>query len=45
MKKDGAWLISELNETELPAIDAAAAALDDLAWMVGSWKDNSPASR
>ena len=42
VKKDGAWLISELSETTLPPGDAAAAALDDLGWMVGSWKDNSP---
>ena len=42
VKKDGAWLISELNETTLPPVDAAAVALDELEWMVGSWKDNSP---
>ncbi len=42
VKNDGAWLISELNETTLPPADAAAAALDDLGWLVGSWKDNSP---
>jgi uncharacterized protein (TIGR02246 family) len=42
VKKDGAWLISELNETTLPPTDAAAAALDDISWLVGSWKDNTP---
>lgn len=42
VKKDGKWLISELNETTLPPIDAAAAALEELDWMVGSWKDNTP---
>jgi len=42
VKKDGAWLISELNETTLPPADAAAVALDELAWMIGSWNDNSP---
>jgi hypothetical protein len=42
VKKDGAWLISELDEKTLPPADAAAAALDELGWMVGSWKDNSP---
>jgi uncharacterized protein (TIGR02246 family) len=42
VKKDGAWLISELSETTLPPVDAAAAALDDLGWLVGSWKDNTP---
>ncbi len=42
VKKDGAWQISELTEITLPPIDAASDALDDIAWMVGSWKDNSP---
>lgn len=42
VKKDGAWLISELNETTLPPVDAASVALDELAWLVGSWKDNTP---
>lgn len=40
VKKDGAWLISELSETTLPPEDAAAVALDELGWMVGSWKDS-----
>lgn len=43
IKKDGAWLISELDERVLPPADAAEVALDELSWMVGSWKDNSPA--
>ena len=42
VKKDGAWLISDLSETTLPPADAAAVALDELEWLVGSWKDNSP---
>ncbi|HEY5705140.1 MAG TPA: SgcJ/EcaC family oxidoreductase [Terrimicrobiaceae bacterium] len=42
VKKDGSWLISELDETTLPPVDAAAAALGDLGWLVGSWKDNAP---
>jgi uncharacterized protein (TIGR02246 family) len=42
VKKDGAWLISELNETTLPPANAAEVALADLSWLVGSWKDNSP---
>jgi uncharacterized protein (TIGR02246 family) len=42
VKKDGVWLISELNETTLPSADAAAAPLDDLGWLVGTWEDNSP---
>ncbi len=39
VKKDGKWLISELDETTLPPVDAAASALEDLSWMVGSWTD------
>jgi uncharacterized protein (TIGR02246 family) len=42
VKKDGAWLISELNETTLPPVDAASVALEELSWLVGAWKDNSP---
>jgi uncharacterized protein (TIGR02246 family) len=42
VKKDGVWLISELSETTLPPVDAAAEALDDLGWLIGSWKDNTP---
>ena len=42
VKKDGSWLISELDETTLSPVDAAAAALDDLGWLVGSWKDDTP---
>jgi uncharacterized protein (TIGR02246 family) len=42
VKKDGTWLISELVESKLPPLDAAALALEEISWMVGSWKDNSP---
>lgn len=42
VKKDGAWLISELNETTLPPADAAEVALEELSWLVGAWKDNTP---
>lgn len=41
VKTDGTWLISELDETTLPPLDAASVALDDLGWLVGSWKDNT----
>jgi uncharacterized protein (TIGR02246 family) len=40
VKKGDAWLISELTETVLPPIAAAEAALDELSWLVGKWKDN-----
>jgi len=42
VKKDEAWLITEIGETALPEADAATQALGELAWMVGTWKDNSP---
>ncbi len=42
VKKDGAWQITELDETILPPADAAVAALEELDWLVGSWKDNTP---
>jgi uncharacterized protein (TIGR02246 family) len=42
LKKDNGWLIAQLDEVTLPPADAASQALGDLAWMVGSWKDNTP---
>lgn len=42
VKKEGGWLISELNETTLPPANAAKVALEELGWMVGKWKDNTP---
>lgn len=42
VKKDGTWLISELNETTLPPANAATLALEELSWLVGKWKDNAP---
>jgi uncharacterized protein (TIGR02246 family) len=42
VKKGDAWLITEVGETAPPAVNAAAQALGELAWMVGSWNDNSP---
>jgi uncharacterized protein (TIGR02246 family) len=42
LKKDSGWLIAQLDEVTLPPVDAASQALGDLAWMVGTWKDNTP---
>ena len=42
VKKGDAWLITEIGETALPAANAATQALGEIAWMVGSWKDDSP---
>lgn len=40
VKKGDQWLISDLEETTLPPVDAAASALEDLSWLVGSWTDS-----
>ncbi len=45
VKTDGSWLISELDETTLPPLDAASVALDDLGWLVGTWKDNATGAK
>lgn len=42
VKKGDTWLIAELNEAALPPADAGTVALEELSWMVGSWKDNVP---
>ena len=42
VKKGDAWLIGELDESSLAPTEAGEAALDELSWMIGSWKDNSP---
>ena len=42
LKKDNAWLIAQLDEIALPPIDAAAQALGELEWLVGTWRDNTP---
>jgi len=42
VKKGDQWLIAQIEESALPAPDAASQALSELAWMVGSWKDDSP---
>ncbi len=42
LKKDNAWVIAQLDEVELPPVDAAAQALGSLEWLIGTWKDNTP---
>jgi uncharacterized protein (TIGR02246 family) len=42
VKKGEQWLIAQVEESAAPAPDAAAVALGELAWLVGSWKDDSP---
>ncbi len=42
VKKGNQWLIAQIEESALRPADPAAQALDQLAWLVGSWKDDSP---
>jgi uncharacterized protein (TIGR02246 family) len=42
VKKGDQWLIAQIDEAAPPPVDAAAQALGQLGWMVGSWKDESP---
>src|SRR5262249_27217024 len=42
VKKDGAWLIADLDEIALPPADAAAQALGDLAGLGGTWEAQPP---
>jgi uncharacterized protein (TIGR02246 family) len=41
VKKDGHWKLDSVRETELPNLPAASAPLEDLAWLVGDWGDES----
>lgn len=45
VKKDSAWQIAELEETALTAADEASAALGELGWLVGTWKDSFPGEK
>jgi len=42
VKKGDQWLIAQIDESAPPVADAAAQALSELGWMVGSWKDDAP---
>ena len=42
VKKDGRWRLESVRETDLPDIPAASSQLQDLAWLVGEWGDQSP---
>jgi len=41
-KKDGQWKLDSVHETNIPDQPAASPALQDLAWLVGQWADQSP---
>jgi uncharacterized protein (TIGR02246 family) len=42
VKKDGQWKLDSVRETEVPDVPAASPQLQDLAWLVGEWIDESP---
>jgi uncharacterized protein (TIGR02246 family) len=42
VKKDGRWKLDTVRETEVPETTAAGSPLQDLAWLVGEWTDESP---
>lgn len=41
VRREGKWLIADLEETTLPSPDPGVEALAALEWMIGSWKDNA----
>jgi uncharacterized protein (TIGR02246 family) len=41
VKKDGHWKLDSIHETELPAEPATTSPLQELAWLVGQWGDES----
>jgi uncharacterized protein (TIGR02246 family) len=41
-KKNGQWKLDSVHETNVPDLPAASPALQDLAWLVGQWTDQSP---
>ena len=42
VKQDGQWKLDSVRETEVPATPAASPQLEELAWLVGEWIDQSP---
>jgi uncharacterized protein (TIGR02246 family) len=42
VKKDGQWKMDSVRETDVPDVPAASPQLQDLAWLVGEWGDQSP---
>jgi uncharacterized protein (TIGR02246 family) len=42
VREGGKWKISTVRETEVPEAPAASSQLQDLAWLVGDWVDDSP---
>ena len=44
VKKDGQWKLDSVRETTVADAPAASSQLQDLAWLVGRWIDQSPAA-
>ncbi len=42
VKKDGKWKLDSVHETDIPETPAASPSLQNLAWLVGEWTDDSP---
>ncbi len=42
VKKGGQWKLDTVRETETPETPSASSQLDELAWLVGDWVDDSP---
>jgi uncharacterized protein (TIGR02246 family) len=42
VKKDGQWKLDSVHETEVAEAAPANSALQDLAWLVGQWVDDTP---
>jgi uncharacterized protein (TIGR02246 family) len=42
VKKGGQWKLDSVHETDVPETPPAASPLQDLAWLVGQWVDESP---
>jgi uncharacterized protein (TIGR02246 family) len=42
VKEQGHWKLNTVRETEVPESPAASSQLDELAWLVGNWVDDSP---
>ncbi|MCE9553649.1 MAG: nuclear transport factor 2 family protein [Planctomycetes bacterium] len=42
VKRDGRWMLDRVTEDEKPSVPVAREKLQQLAWLVGSWQDESP---
>ena len=42
VKERGQWKLNTVRETEVPETPAASSQLQELAWLVGDWVDDSP---